>query len=402
MNHLLSQQPIKTDSSNWFASNTMTERFPNIVDAVVRANPAFPSRIKRRLQELSRGMQENSRIPPLTDPAFDKDQWDLLWRPFRGQRWQETQWFFAETWAYRLLLEACDYFSTLKDPFAPLKEEELQRGDAFWPILAAAEARTTGGAPGTTGDELLQALYLSLWGNRADLSFSGGAALDAAGAGQGHLVLREEQRALEHLLSLKGTPGEQATPGREVHLVMDNTGSELAGDMVLCLALQRLLGVSLVLHLKLYPTYVSDTTVADLARFLEVAALHPRQEVRTCAAAFASALEEGTLRLAPDDFWCQPRFLDDAPPRIGEALEGAGLVIFKGDLNYRRVFHDTLWSPETPLEEAAGRKPGTPWLFLRTIKSDCLAGVSRERCQILQEEDPRWRTSGAWGLLQVF
>ncbi|WP_159438763.1 ARMT1-like domain-containing protein [Alkalispirochaeta americana] len=382
----------------------MTERFPRIIHSILQANPTYPGRVQKRLEELSRKMVENGEIPPLVDSAFDQDQWNCLYRSCQGQGWQETEWFFAETYAYRLLLEACEYFSTLKDPFGPLKERELEQGTAFWPLLAEAETRKNGGAPGTPRslkEELLQALLLSLWGNRADLSFSGGTALDTTGEIPETLVAQDDQPALDHLLGLQGASEEAESSGREIHLVLDNTGSELAADVALSLTLRRLLKVPLVLHLKLYPTYVSDTTVADLHRFLDVAATHPREEVRSRASAFGAALKEGAIRLAPDDFWCQPLFLADAPPRITRALDRAGMVIFKGDLNYRRAMHDTIWPPGTPLAEAIRCRHEAPWLFLRTIKSDCLAGVSRERCQALQAEDPSWRTSGTRGLLQL-
>jgi hypothetical protein len=156
-----------------------------------------------------------------------------------------------------------------------------------------------------------------------------------------------------------------------------------------------------VLHPKLYPTYVSDTTVSDIHTYLAHAADSSDQPVRRLATAVREEFRSGTLSFAPDDYWCTTRFFSAMPQRIAAALSGASLVIVKGDFNYRRVFRDTIWPTDTNPHEAVGAAFSYPILLLRTMKSDCLVGVPEGTTSPLDQTEPGWRTAGRRGVIQL-
>jgi uncharacterized protein (DUF4415 family) len=72
----------------------------------------------------------------------------------------------------------------------------------------------------------------------------------------------------------------------------------------------------------------------------------------------------------------------------------------KGDLNYRRLVGDQLWSPTTPFAERTAYWPG-PVAALRTLKSDVITGLDRDVLTALEESGEAWRTSGTHALVQV-
>ncbi len=155
----------------------------------------------------------------------------------------------------------------------------------------------------------------------------------------------------------------------------------------------------MTLHVKMQPVLVSDAIVADVHMLLDAMA---RRSGRV--AALARRLEEqlggGRLSIVPDFFWNTAGRLWELPPRLYEPLEDAGLVIAKGDINYRRATNDALWPPGTSLAEAVGSFPA-PLLVLRTLKSDTLVGIDADRqARLNAEAGAGWRTSGAYGVAQ--
>ena len=390
--------PLRTGGSNRFAYDTMASRLPKNLANVVAAHPDYPAAIRDAIGRLADAIASNAPIPELPLPAWDYDTWQRCCAPYAGDRWHDSDWFFAETYGFRLLLSACRYFQTRVDPFGPAKRAELDSGAPFLPIKrffgqhGAAQLEALSAISHEHGVELVaDALALSMWGNKADISFAAGGALDHS-AGQSSLLLIDDRTAAAQ--ALVSRPG-------AVHIVCDNSGAELGADLVLALTICALTAKSVVLHPKLYPTYVSDTTVEDVHLFLAAAAASADQVVAQFAAAVRRAFDQGQLSLAPDDYWCSTGFINQLPQRITRSFAGTAMVIVKGDFNYRRGFRDTLWPPGTDPAAALGAHFAYPLLFLRTMKSDCLVGAPPAMCAHLDSTEPGWRTAGKRGVIQL-
>lgn len=378
--------PIRTNEDNWFAWNTMQKRLPDNIRYTVRTNPDFTDRERRRLLGLAEAIECGSRIPEPAASWYDYEWWTAQYDAHRGDHWHDTPWFFAETYAFRLILEACRFREHGRDPFWYTKKAELDNAHAFAPLRRFSEAATACDDPSTL---LLRAMEFATWGNRADLSFSAGASPERDHGTAELLVVHDEAAALESLKT-----------AMRVHIVTDNSGAELAGDLLLIRWLVRS-GAHVVCHVKDHPTYVSDTTVPDLHYFLERARSADTETVRTVAKEIQQAFDDERLQLRPDPYWCSTLFLPDLPLRLRRVLETADLLIVKGDFNYRRVFQDTIWPVGTDVGTAVGTNGLPSVVLLRGMKSDVIWGLDQQTMSALDAEDPQWRINGKRAVIQV-
>ncbi len=375
---------IRTDGSNAFAYNTMHERIPRTFrETRDRLGDAITPAMAEAVEALADGIAQNEPIPPLALPAPDADDWAAAYADHAGQTWLNTDWWFAETYGYRLLIEAVRWWETGIDPFSPIKRAEIE-GAALWSLLARAAAIEG------DGEKRLRALiFTALWGNRIDLSYTPSLEHGMT-AGADHLLANDSETMLAHLLSGTGA----------VHVVADNTGTELAMDMALIDGLLAA-GHRVVLHLKLHPTFVSDATVADALDLLGRFEAHSVAAVQALGQRLRRALNDGHLQLAPDGYWNSSRVLWDLPPRLERLLAAAHLVILKGDANYRRLAGDALWPPEITFKEAIGYFPA-PLVTLRTMKGDTLVGLPAATIAAMDAREgvDVWRSNGRYGLIQ--
>ncbi|KFY16990.1 hypothetical protein V491_05149, partial [Pseudogymnoascus sp. VKM F-3775] len=105
---------------------------------------------------------------------------------------------------------------------------------------------------------------------------------------------------------------------------------------------------------------------------------------------------------AGGSFWRLPT----SAPRLYEDLKESTLVVFKGDLNYRKLVADAAWAPTTPFADALGpmgKGSGVDLLSLRTCKADVVVGLPEGKDEELQAEQGdgegrQWAWSGKWAV----
>ncbi len=376
--------PLRTDGSNEFARYSMQVRVPRIArDTAERAD--LPPRCREAVVQLARDIEEDRPIPAPQPPAPDVEAWDSAQAGHPGARWLHGEWFFAELAFYREVARATRFWETGRDPFEWAKEEELA-GERPWERLEGALER---GAGRPRDERVMHLLDEVLWANRVDLSYSVAASLGRPGGDDDDLLVDERAAALPRLL----------VPGAHVHVVADNTGTELALDLALIDALLEAPGARVTVHLKTQPVFVSDATVHDVWRLL--GSMQGRGgQAGAVAERLHAAFDEERLALWPDPYWSGPRFLGQAPPHVARALAGASIAVLKGDANYRRLVGDATWPPATPFAVAASTVP-FPLLCLRTMKSDSVLGLPAGLAEALDGRDPRWRVDGRRGLAQA-
>lgn len=370
---------IRTDETNAFAHHTMRVRVPAILRAVLERDPGYDAERARRVSELAGDIAGGAPLPPLVSEAPGAEAVRAALARRAGESWLGTDWFFAETYAYRQLVERSGYWDTGRDPFLATKREEYASD-------AHAEAFERAVAGGGGRDERLAELFgLALFGNRIDLSFAASRAHGLA-VGRGDLLVDEREAAVRRVLDGTGP----------LHCILDNAGTELTLDLVLADFALHELSVPVVLHAKAHPTFVSDATPADVRWFLGLErdpGPARTTATRACVARLARAFATGRLVLEADPFWNGPESLWDLPAALGAGFRGARLVLLKGDANYRRAVGDALWPADAAFGSVTSYFPA-PLFALRTLKSDPVLGVEPGVAAALGRDDPTWRVNG--------
>lgn len=412
---------IVSSAPGSFARSVLAERHPALIQQVRDAFPWSPER-HRALGALLRSCTEGV-IEPLDAGAHDRERWDVWGSEYFGRSWFDVPFLWSESYFYRRLLEAVGYFGPGPwhgtDPFALFKRAEL-RGSLVDDELAALDALA--GRP--VEERATAYLQASLWGNRADLGFavgSPGAADTGSTAGAARRedpppLVADDSEVLWSLLPKDARSAERPSGAgmcgspRTVHVIADNSGRELIPDLVL---VDHLLTTGradeAVLHVKPYPYYVSDATMADVvdcARRIAQASGSAGEAGKRLWA----AMGDGRLDVRTHGFYCEPFPYSEMPADLRREFAGAALTIVKGDLNYRRLVGDRLWPPTTSFAERTAHFPG-PVAALRTLKSDVIVGLDPRTVARLEaahgSEGPGdgakqgWRTSGTHALVQV-
>jgi hypothetical protein len=136
----------------------------------------------------------------------------------------------------------------------------------------------------------------------------------------------------------------------------------------------------------------------DAGATLSLLEASPVLSVRELGGRLRAHLDAGHLRLEADPFWTSPFMFRQFPPSLRAALSRSGLVILKGDVNYRRLLDDRHWPHTTRLEDVAATFPA-PLLVLRTLKGEILVGLAPGQATTLAAQDPTWLINGQRGLI---
>lgn len=282
---------------------------------------------------------------------------------------------------------------------------------------------------------------ICLWGNATDLSLLTNLSYDDIQKLQG----AESRKANEEKILVNDFPAAFAclkqaqasgTAERRIDIVLDNAGFELFVDLILAgYLLQSGLATQIVLHPKNMPWFVSDVVPKDFGDLLNVLLnaksfyetpsdddeandITPpplgekeQSDMKHLFDNWSTLYAEGQIILRPNVFWTEAGSYWRMPkiaPALLEDLKQAELVIFKGDLNYRKLTGDAWWDPATPFNEAigplgAGSKIRT--LALRTCKADVVVGLPKGKDEELRAMEGgggdvrKWAWSGKWAVV---
>jgi uncharacterized protein with ATP-grasp and redox domains len=214
---------------------------------------------------------------------------------------------------------------------------------------------------------------ICLWGNATDLSLLTSLTYEdlqklqgseARKASEKNIIVNDLEAAYDTLKKAK----KEGKKERRVDIVLDNAGFELYVDLILAgFLLSTGLATHVILHPKSIPWFVSDVVPADFAILLNALATPQafystpsddeknsgktptpltQKEIDELSFLFQnwSGLHaEGRLMLRSNRFWTEAGSywrLPTSDPRLHEDLKESELVVFKGDLNYRKLTRD--------------------------------------------------------------
>ena len=384
--------PILTSEPGSFAQDTLRRRIPAILQEAIDLNPDFDLPMRRGLDELRTELR-SGRIRGLREDAPDVALWNEVSAPYFGRSWLDVPWYWAEAYFYRRLLEATGYFREGRwrgfDPFGAKKRTEWAADAA----PAAVEALLAG-LPDDPAIRFKQLFHASLWGNRTDLSYMVAAHLGGTAnshAERENLLADDTAATWERLWAKR--------PSR-IAIMADNTGTELLMDLALIdFLLEAGLAKEVRLYLKPQPFFVSDAMTTDVKAGLD-ALQAGGKAARALANRTEDALERRDLALIEHWFSTTSLFYYQLPDDLLAELAGMELVIFKGDVNYRRLLGDAHWPPTAPFADAVSYFPA-PLVALRTLKGEIIAGLDPGQAERLAVEDPAWLVNGRRGVIQA-
>jgi hypothetical protein len=214
---------------------------------------------------------------------------------------------------------------------------------------------------------------ICLWGNATDLSLLTSLTYEdiqklqgseARKASEKNIIVNDLQAAYDVLKKAKS----EGKKERQVDIVLDNAGFELYVDLILAgFLLSAGLATNVILHPKSIPWFVSDVVPADFGALLNALA-NPQafystpsddekntgkspvplteKEISELSFLFSEWSQfhaEGQLMLRSNRFWTEGGSywrLPTSDTRLHGDLKESELVIFKGDLNYRKLTGD--------------------------------------------------------------
>jgi hypothetical protein len=192
------------------------------------------------------------------------------------------------------------------------------------------------------------------------------------------------------------------------------------------------LATTIVLHPKSLPWFVSDVTPKDFSDLLNTLvdpqtfytapddtgktypALSDKEvsDVQFLFEQWSQFHQDGQLIVRPHQFWTTPGSYWRMPhlaPELFDDLKESELVLFKGDLNYRKLTNDAAWDPTTPFTTAIGPmgpKSGIRVMAFRTCKADTVVGLPAGEDEKLRQmpggggsEGRKWAWSGKWAVV---
>ncbi|CAK9301321.1 unnamed protein product [Gordionus sp. m RMFG-2023] len=271
-------------------------------------------------------------------------------------------------------------------------------------------------------------------------------------------VLNHLKRLKERSLGATNNLHQKGLYIRTIDLILDNSGFELFTDLVLAYYLLKSNYTDrIILRGKIMPWYVSDTTAKDFIDLLTWLSnpeddcenhqkyndLYVREDVKNKTEAgedpknisvidkdmkeemkfygkwFAREIKQlmenrdcktlhdrdlSRIEYKDNYYWTLPSDYDamsDLDPKLYQELSHSDLLIFKGDLNFRKLVGDLQWIPHTSFREALRRFTPAPLLTMRTNKSDLIVGISPQIEEIAEKTYPQnWMISGEYAIIE--
>ncbi|PKY00004.1 DUF89-domain-containing protein [Aspergillus campestris IBT 28561] len=447
-----------TSDESSFAYTSARDRWPSILRGAIADISVSSATLKdpeasaeagviiEQFRELEAEIKSDGKLTPLWDDGSPDiaDYNDELAQ--RDPTWLNVFWLFGECYLYRRINTFFSRSSKWKgyDVFARQKKSTCQSSKtAIVELANRYKAIVNNPSPNHSELEAFrfkEMCEICLWGNATDLSLLTSLTYEDIQKLQGSAARKaQEKNILVNDIPaaydvLNEVRGERGTGGR-VDLVLDNSGFELYVDLLLAgYLLSTGLASKVILHPKSMPWFVSDVVAADLTDLLlalsepesffeeqnsknlrnteHVLTESEKTDLKTLGTHWTAFQKSGKLILQEDPFWTTAGSywrLPHKAPALFEELKESDLVIFKGDLNYRKLTGDVKWDSTTSYSKAIGPLglgSGVRTLALRTCKADVVVGlaenqdeqVQREHGSDLDTKARTWAWTGKWAV----
>ena len=186
-------------------------------------------------------------------------------------------------------------------------------------------------------------------------------------------------------------------------VILDNTGFELFTDLCIADYFTSLYHCQVRFHAKAMPWFVSDVTKEDFGWLIEWMATSGEAALEELHHKWSGYIKEGKWVVEDHPFWSYPHSfhsMQSVAPALYEHLSQADLLLFKGDLNYRKLTGDRRWDYSEKFERSVGEFRPAPLVSLRTLKCDLVLDVPQEVIARETLKDKDWMLYGTHAVVQ--
>ncbi|CAN9507486.1 unnamed protein product [Ophioblennius macclurei] len=418
-----------------FAYLTIKDRMPTILTKVVdtihrNKNKFFEEYGEEGIQaekkaisllsKLRNEVQTDKPVLELTDSLQDTESWNQYLQRQQGLHgdqesvsWFKSPWLYVECYMYRRIHEAILLNPPINDydVFNEGKTQSFFESQQAVMILCTYLEGITKNIEELSKPQMFEhfnkLLQVSLWGNKCDLSISAGqensqknSPIEALNSLQPFILVNDSEAVWSTLTSEQSGK----TYAERVDIVLDNAGFELVTDLVFAdFLISSGLARQIHFHGKSIPWFVSDVTANDFQWTIRQTMAANHKWMSKCGAQWQSYVKKGVWIYHDHPFWTQPHeFCDMAADAhdLYATLQKADLVLFKGDLNYRKLTGDREWNHTVGFSTALRGFGPAPLCSLRTLKANVQVGLQPGQGEKLTSQDPGWMTNGKYAVIQ--
>ncbi|XP_034243804.1 damage-control phosphatase ARMT1-like [Thrips palmi] len=410
-----------------FAYHTVRNRLPvtvtQVIDHLSRSKEALVQtygegsreeikQIIGYLSKLKNEMQTNKPLISLEANEVDASDWnnflntteERLGRPLL---WFADVWLHIECYLYRRIRESFALTKHLNqyDPFRHQKEEAFTGSLQAISVVGSYLLKLIeSDAKIDTEQCVLQFLKLSLWGNRCDLSISGGKDISQVENPLDMISTLDELILVNDLQKVWSALNSTSSGPKIIDIIFDNSGYELFSDLCLAHLLVKLgLANKIRFHGKRVPWFISDVMEHDFHWLIQEMANQTRAPcLSKLSTMWKDFLSSGTWTYLTESFWTLPYSYDamkQIDPELYNSFEGSKLLIFKGDLNYRKLVGDVFWPHTEKFSVALRGFEPAPLVTLRTIKADVVVGLQPGQAEKVAQKDTDWLVTGKYAVV---
>ncbi|GJQ87200.1 hypothetical protein Trydic_g12552 [Trypoxylus dichotomus] len=315
-----------------------------------------------------------------------------------------ANWLFIECYMYRRIMEAIDQTKILKsmDPYQFQKEDSFYRSLQLMATVAGILQSILASAADRKETDFVRLLKMNLWGNNCDLSFNVGRVNYDAES-----VIDVENLDSYILCDDSASVWDALTEDTEsciVDIVLDNTGFELFIDM--CLAdfiIKNKYADHVRFYVKTTPWYISDATARDFAFFIHQLKVSKNSVLKKVSERWSNYMRIKAWTVEEEGFWTLPFTYKDMAKwdlPLYRKLSAAKLIIFKGDVNYRKLFGERNWPPTKSVDAALQGFHPSKICSVRIIKAHIICGLAEGVAEDIEEKDSDWLITGKYGVIQ--
>uniref|UniRef100_A0A5S6QUB2 Sugar phosphate phosphatase n=1 Tax=Trichuris muris TaxID=70415 RepID=A0A5S6QUB2_TRIMR len=429
--------PLCAKFKSSFAYATVKNRLPviltKVIDTVHRHRYSLISKygqeagedVKRvigQLSEMRYRLTTDKALTLINSSLPDCQLWNKSLEEYKATvgteaTWFSCPWLLCETYFYRKVNEVLENSVYMKswDPFAYQKEQGFVSALPTISVLANLTVKMH--EQFSKVDDLNEAradlwdiAQICLWGNRCDLSLSDGeqvksdhfSDLQSLAKLSAFIVVNHFDELFKLLREIRDKT--TSFPTTHLDIVLDNAGLELFGDLCFADALLELKVVGKVrFHAKALPYYVSDTAAVDFSWAVEMLRSSSNSTLSALGHKWAHRLEDGSFELKEHLFWTTPyayHRMNSVAPDLYRDLTTAKLIVFKGDLNYRKLLADINVESTSSFSDALQGFAPSSLLALRTIKGDLIAGLAPGQMELITKVNSRWMLTGEYAVVQ--